>query len=186
MLDGFAESPSRVAVVHSSRGFVTHTGTFGGVPVSIIATGMGLAMADFVARELRACVDATAADPVLLVRLGTCGSMAPNVPVGMLQDANGMLQVSFFTCLFTYISRSAYFLAGSVAVANLGSISVRRNPSAFGGYDEASASTEAPYLFYAPIASDAALNEQACFCVSVSNFHLSSLLFCNNIFMASE
>jgi hypothetical protein len=49
-----------------------------------------------------------------------------------------------------------------VAVANLGSISVRRNPKAFGGYDEAAASTEAPYLFYAPIASDAALNEQVC------------------------
>ena len=102
MLDGFADAPSRVAVVHSSRGFVTHTGTFGGVPVSIIATGMGLAMADFVARELRACVDATAADPVLLVRLGTCGSMAPNVPVGMLQDAIRKFHVHSYIYIYSH------------------------------------------------------------------------------------
>ncbi len=42
----------QVSVVPSARGFVTHTGKFNGVPVSIVATGMGIAMADFVAREV--------------------------------------------------------------------------------------------------------------------------------------
>ncbi len=62
-----------------------------------------------------------------------------------------------------------------MAVANLGSISVRRNPSAFGGYDEAAASAEAPYLFYAPIASDAALNEQVCLCVKRPNQYVFAI-----------
>jgi uridine phosphorylase len=44
-------------IVRSSRGFVTHTGTFNGVAVSIIATGMGYPMMDFVVRETRAVVN---------------------------------------------------------------------------------------------------------------------------------
>ncbi len=45
-------------VIHgSSRGFVTHTGKFNGVDVSIIATGMGYPMMDFVVRETRAVTD---------------------------------------------------------------------------------------------------------------------------------
>lgn len=59
MLDGWTDSadaeehgPVHVHVVKSSRGFSTYTGRFHGVPVSVVATGMGLAMADFVAREV--------------------------------------------------------------------------------------------------------------------------------------
>lgn len=38
---------------HSSdRGFTTYTGTMGGVAVSIISIGMGMAMMDFVVREV--------------------------------------------------------------------------------------------------------------------------------------
>jgi len=48
-----AGTPGAVRKVTSSRGFVTHTGRFGGVPVSIIATGMGTPMMDFVVRAHR-------------------------------------------------------------------------------------------------------------------------------------
>jgi len=41
----------------STRHFTTFTGRMLGVPVSIIATGMGTAMMDFVVREARAIVD---------------------------------------------------------------------------------------------------------------------------------
>ena len=37
--------------VRSARGFVTLTGAVGGVPVSVIATGMGAPMMDFMCRE---------------------------------------------------------------------------------------------------------------------------------------
>ena len=59
------------ARVVSSRGFVTHTGTFEGTRVSIIATGMGTAMMDFVVREARAVV----AGPMAILRFGTAGGL---------------------------------------------------------------------------------------------------------------
>lgn len=44
--------PSSVRVIPSKRGFTTYTGTYGGVPVSIIATGMGQPMMDFLVSSL--------------------------------------------------------------------------------------------------------------------------------------
>ena len=66
--------------VTSSRGFVTHTGTFGGIPVTIVATLMGFANMDFVVRELHACMPG----PMAVLRLGTCGGLQEHVPVGTL------------------------------------------------------------------------------------------------------
>lgn len=57
--------------VGSSRGFRVFTGLFEGVPVSIIATGMGTPMMDFVVRESRAIVDGDMA----IIRLGSCGGL---------------------------------------------------------------------------------------------------------------
>ena len=42
-----------IHVTNSSRGFTTYTGLFRGVPLSIVATGMGCSMMDFVVRECR-------------------------------------------------------------------------------------------------------------------------------------
>jgi uridine phosphorylase len=64
--------------VTSSRGFVTHTGTFAGVPLTICATLMGFSNMDFVVRELHAVV----AGPMAVLRLGTCGGLQEHVPVG--------------------------------------------------------------------------------------------------------
>jgi Phosphorylase superfamily len=55
--------------ITSSRGFITYTGKFKGVPVSVIATGMGLGQADFVIRESRAVIEG----PMAIMRFGTCG-----------------------------------------------------------------------------------------------------------------
>ena len=62
----------------SSRGFVTYTGRYRGVPVSIVATLMGMANMDFVVRENRAVVDA----PMAVVRLGSCGLLQPPAHLG--------------------------------------------------------------------------------------------------------
>ncbi|RKP06433.1 nucleoside phosphorylase domain-containing protein [Thamnocephalis sphaerospora] len=59
-------------VRETNRGFLTITGRYHGVPVSIIAIGMGMAMMDFMLREVRAVVDG----PMCVVRIGTCGSIA--------------------------------------------------------------------------------------------------------------
>ncbi|KAG0208596.1 hypothetical protein BGX28_000520 [Mortierella sp. GBA30] len=64
--------PANLFSYSSHRGFLTITGTYKGVPVSIVAIGMGISMMDFFVRECRAVVDG----PMLIVRLGSCGSLS--------------------------------------------------------------------------------------------------------------
>lgn len=63
--------PGTHRVVTSTRSFVTHSGTFNHIPVSVIATGMGAPMIDFVVRETRAIVEG----PMVMLRYGTCGGL---------------------------------------------------------------------------------------------------------------
>ena len=51
------EDPENCFTKKSDRGFITYTGTFGGVAVSVCATGMGAPMMDFFVREARSVVD---------------------------------------------------------------------------------------------------------------------------------
>eukprot|EP01117_Protostelium_nocturnum_P011406 TRINITY_DN4137_c0_g1_i1.p1 TRINITY_DN4137_c0_g1~~TRINITY_DN4137_c0_g1_i1.p1 ORF type:complete len:302 (-),score=98.48 TRINITY_DN4137_c0_g1_i1:29-934(-) len=83
------DDPSSNVVVNSSRGFATHTGTFGGVRVSVVATGMGFPMMDFVVRECRAVVEG----PMAILRFGTCGTPRPEVPIGSIIVSNGSIFV---------------------------------------------------------------------------------------------
>ncbi|KAM3571663.1 hypothetical protein VYU27_006316 [Nannochloropsis oceanica] len=62
----------------SPRGFITYTGTFEGVGVSIVAIGMGSPMMDFFVREARQIV----AGPLIIARFGTCGVLQSHVTVG--------------------------------------------------------------------------------------------------------
>ena len=62
----------------SARGFSVYTGTFQNVPISIIGTGMGLPMTDFVIRECRHMVTGKMA----FVRYGTCGLIQPETQAG--------------------------------------------------------------------------------------------------------
>lgn len=80
VLAGFFDKPADTNVLSTNRGFTTYTGTFRGVPVSVIATGMGLAMADFMLREVAAVVSG----PIAVVRFGTCGTLDPTLPVGSM------------------------------------------------------------------------------------------------------
>ena len=66
--------------VLSSRGFHTYTGTKNGVPVTILTTGMGFPMMDFVVRECRAVVEG----PMAFVRLGTCGAVDSKIDIGSI------------------------------------------------------------------------------------------------------
>jgi len=64
----------------SDRGFMTFTGLYEGVRVSVVSVGMGLTMMDFFIREARAVVEG----PMAIVRFGTCGGMQAAIPVGAI------------------------------------------------------------------------------------------------------
>lgn len=81
-LDGGLAACFRLA---TNRGFITHTGTYRGVPVTVCATGMGVAMVDFLVRELLAVLDGT----LVIARFGTCGTPQPHVPLGTIAVATG-------------------------------------------------------------------------------------------------
>ncbi|KAF9020895.1 purine and uridine phosphorylase [Hymenopellis radicata] len=61
----------------SERGFLTITGRYKGVPVSICSIGMGTPNMDFFVREVRECL----IGDMLIIRLGSCGGLI-DVPVG--------------------------------------------------------------------------------------------------------
>ena len=74
----------------SGRGFLTLTGRFRGVPVSVVTTLMGMANMDFVVRECAAAVDGQMA----VVRLGTCGALRAPARLGdMLVARDGAVCV---------------------------------------------------------------------------------------------
>ncbi|PIL30009.1 hypothetical protein GSI_07920 [Ganoderma sinense ZZ0214-1] len=75
--------------ITSERGFTTITGRYKGVPVSVIAIGMGYPNADFFVREVRECLTGD----MLVVRLGSCGSLI-DVPVGSVVAPKGSICVT--------------------------------------------------------------------------------------------
>ncbi|KAI8323613.1 purine and uridine phosphorylase [Martensiomyces pterosporus] len=67
-----AKFMDKVLFEHTShRGFLTITGLYKGLPLSIVAIGMGLSMMDFFVRETRMVVEG----PLSIVRFGSCGSI---------------------------------------------------------------------------------------------------------------
>ncbi|ORY88946.1 nucleoside phosphorylase domain-containing protein [Leucosporidium creatinivorum] len=74
----------------SSRGYTTITGCYKGVPISLIAIGMGVAMVDFLVREVRAVVSGDLA----IVRFGSCGSLSPELPVGSIGVPRNAMTIS--------------------------------------------------------------------------------------------
>ena len=71
--------------IKSGRGFLTITGTYKGIPVSVSAIGMGPSMMDFFVRETKAVVDG----PIVACRFGTCGGISPGARVGSVVVASG-------------------------------------------------------------------------------------------------
>lgn len=68
----------------SKRGFVTHTGTYKSVPVSIVMINMGYPNMDFLVREIRAVTSG----PLRMVRLGSCAGLRSDLPVGTVAVAS--------------------------------------------------------------------------------------------------
>ncbi|KAF8884146.1 nucleoside phosphorylase domain-containing protein [Infundibulicybe gibba] len=64
-------------VLSSERGFLTITGRYGGIPISVVSIGMGSPNMDFFVREARECLSGDMA----IIRLGSCGALI-DIPVG--------------------------------------------------------------------------------------------------------
>ncbi|KAL0135746.1 nucleoside phosphorylase domain-containing protein [Mucor lusitanicus] len=77
LLDSEEETGHPVFERTSQRGFLTITGRYKGVPVSIMAIGMGNPMMDFFVRETRASVEGTLA----IIRFGSCGTLSHLAPL---------------------------------------------------------------------------------------------------------
>ncbi|KAF7304386.1 Uridine phosphorylase [Mycena chlorophos] len=72
----------------SERGFLTLTGRYHGVPISVVSIGMGHPNVDFFVREVRECLSGD----MLIVRLGSCGGLI-DVPVGSVVVPNASVAV---------------------------------------------------------------------------------------------
>ncbi|KAG1672222.1 hypothetical protein FOA52_002923 [Chlamydomonas sp. UWO 241] len=90
LLTPLAPGMSHPLTVLSSRGFLTSTGLYNGVPVSIVSHLMGMPNMDFMVRECRAVVSGTMA----VVRLGTCGALQRPAKLGdLLVASKGCINV---------------------------------------------------------------------------------------------
>ncbi|TFK33738.1 nucleoside phosphorylase domain-containing protein [Crucibulum laeve] len=82
----------------SERGFLTITGRYKNVPISIVSIGMGSPNMDFFIREVRESVSGDMA----IVRLGSCGSLI-DLPVGTIVVPQACVAVNRnFDYDFTY------------------------------------------------------------------------------------
>lgn len=82
------DDPENCFTKTSDRGFTTYTGSFGGIRVSICATGMGAPMMDFFVREARSVVEG----PMIITRFGSCGGLRVDaLPGAIILNDEGSL-----------------------------------------------------------------------------------------------
>ncbi|KAJ2999921.1 hypothetical protein HDV02_001440 [Globomyces sp. JEL0801] len=85
------DTTSKPTEIESKRGFVTITGTYMNQPVSVIAIGMGMPVADMMVREVRAITEG----PLLMIRFGSCGAIGEKGDVGKIAVAKeGAIMIS--------------------------------------------------------------------------------------------
>ena len=70
---------TRVDMRRKNREFLTYTGIYQDIPVSVMATGIGAAASAIAIVEAANCVA-----PVTFIRLGTCGALQADIEVGDL------------------------------------------------------------------------------------------------------
>jgi uridine phosphorylase len=70
---------TRVDMRRKNREFLTYTGIYRGIPVSVMATGIGAPASAIAIVEAANCVS-----PVTFIRLGTCGALQGYIEVGDL------------------------------------------------------------------------------------------------------
>ena len=100
--------PDSVRQVNDNRGLLGFTGTFQGTPVSIQTTGMGTPSLSIVVEELLRL------GAKQLLRVGTCGGIAPGLKTGDLVVATAACPTDGATA--TYLHGEAYAPAADFAM----------------------------------------------------------------------
>ncbi|PPQ90719.1 hypothetical protein CVT25_005027 [Psilocybe cyanescens] len=85
----FLDAQPKPFVLNSERGFLTITGRYKGIPISIVSIGMGSPNMDFFVREIRESVSGDLA----IIRLGSCGGLVDIRP-GTVVVPNACVSIS--------------------------------------------------------------------------------------------
>ncbi|KAK7688313.1 hypothetical protein QCA50_008684 [Cerrena zonata] len=85
----FLDEKPKPFILNTERGFLTITGRYNGVPVSIVSIGMGSPNVDFFLREVRECLSGD----LVVVRLGSCGALV-DVKVGTVVVPSGSIAIN--------------------------------------------------------------------------------------------
>jgi uridine phosphorylase len=113
----------RVEVTRKNREFVTYTGTYKKIPVSVMATGIGAAASAIAVVEAAQCVS-----PATFLRLGSTGALQENINLGDL--------------VITETARREEDTSRHYAPA---AVAVRAHPAVLGALKEAAAALKVPY-----------------------------------------
>ena len=77
-----------VTVSSSNREFVSHTGTYKGIPVTVLATGIGPSNIEIAMLELSRIVE-----PEIIIRVGSCGALHGNINLGDVVISSGAVRL---------------------------------------------------------------------------------------------
>jgi uridine phosphorylase len=97
-----AKSFDRVEVKRHNREFLTYTGSYHGIPVSVIATGIGAAASAIAIVEAAQCVA-----PATFIRLGSTGALQDYIELGDLVITAEALREENTTHFYAPASRQA-------------------------------------------------------------------------------
>jgi len=97
----------------SKRKFLTITGTYKGVPVSVVAICMGMPMMDFFIRETRHVVKG----PMAIIRFGSCGTIK-DIETGSIAVATGAFMISRNYDYFTNDDEASPYLISDACDAD--------------------------------------------------------------------
>jgi uridine phosphorylase len=82
---------------HRHREFVSVTGTYRGLPVSVVSTGIGTDNVEIVVAEILAITKRPT-----FVRVGSCGSLQPEIGLGELIITSGAVRLEATTSFFVH------------------------------------------------------------------------------------
>ncbi|KAF8996143.1 nucleoside phosphorylase domain-containing protein [Cyathus striatus] len=85
----YLDASPKPFVLTSERGFMTITGRYKQIPISIVSIGMGSPNLDFFVREVRECLSGD----MVVVRLGSCGALI-DIPVGSVVVPRACIAIS--------------------------------------------------------------------------------------------
>ena len=77
-----------IKVSRRNREFVSHTGTYKGIPITVLATGIGTSNIEICLIELSRVIE-----PELVLRVGSCGALQPYMENGDLVISTGAVRL---------------------------------------------------------------------------------------------